>query len=298
MSETKEIISSQELLQEDIKRKKEIINTLIDRWILKHEDTPTYILRDDRYPKYSWKIVAIDSDYDWDIDSFYKNNKSIDHIFNLEWLRNQYYYLSSIDLAWVREKNWEWNKGKLETDKPHQMFPLDDKAWLNEIKQDSLEFYMKCRDIAFYGWKMLINKFIRYLHKWDHTKLTLKFFKAFLRSESIRIDDLILFRENDWIDDDIFNFALPKIIAILPQQCADMRFDRALKNMDTHVQWNISEELIDEYVNNEKVKLPEQVANQCKEIIRNRADYAEKKKRQEEITKRKLEREKKKNQNK
>lgn len=292
MSETEWLKISLDHTQEDIKRKKEILNELKRMWVLREDHNPEiHILRDEKYPELSWKIIAVDSDSDGDIDRFHRNDETLKSLLRPDnWRSKNKYYLKACDLAWYSElpvidkETWRYSYKEM------MMY----KTWdpkRTPIPQDSLEFYLAWEQIAFYSVRMNINEWLMLARRGEANTFDKEIIEIYIDLWELRIDDLLFLKEKEWITDQLYNYALPKVVKLLPKHCSEIRFDKALRDWDFRIHWNLMEENIN--------KIPDDIVDKktkalCIKIIQSRTDYAERREIEDFITKKKLERERKK----
>ena len=217
--------------QESIIEKQNIskINTII--WVLKsnnliwENDTPkAHFIYDENDIKKPAIVIAVDSDDDGDIDYYFKNNVTVDLIISINKLRNHKYYLKAQDLANYVEMPWK--KWKFE------VYKREDKSFKEPIKVNDFEYYKAQMEILFYAVRLGINDWVGMAERNKIVTLSKEIITIFLDSGSLRIDDILLFKEKWWITQEIYDYTLPQIVKILPQQCSDTRFDRALRSGD------------------------------------------------------------------
>lgn len=159
------------------------------------------------------------------------------------------------------------------------------------IPQASIDLYLAWEQIAFYSVRINIDEWLALAERGKKNILDKETIDIYITHWKFRIDDLLLFHEKGWVTDELYNYALPKTVNLLPKHCAETRFDRALQDWEFRIHWNLMEEDIN--------KSPDDIVDKktkelCIKIIQSRTDYAERREFEDFVTKKKLEREKKK----
>lgn len=286
---------SPDQVQEDLEVKKRLIDKLKKIWSLREDHDPAiYILRDKKYPELSWKIIAMDSDKDGDIDWFFRNDETLEILGRPPQAINNKYYLDACDLAWFSETTY-WNEKKWKFEWGKQMMYRNSDPKKEAIPQASIDLYLAWEQIAFYMMRMLSNDWVTLAEKWKDNLLDKETLNLYLKTDSLRLDDLLLLKEKWWVTPTLYNYALPKVVKLLPEHCADIRFDRALQEWYLRIHWNLMEEHINKFPDDIVDKKTKEL---CIKIIQSRSDYAERREMEDFATKKKLERERKKMENK